>query len=79
MVIQTADHAERLFNVKQGAAGAETIHVYPNPNADNWVCEHIDMQVGKADGETWLCEACDDLVEEGAQVVKQPHAAGAGR
>lgn len=75
----TAEHAAQLFNTK---VTAETIHVTPNPNADgyadNWVCEHIDCQPGKADGDVWLCEACDELLDEGAQVIKQPHAAGAG-
>jgi hypothetical protein len=53
---------------------AKTIHVEPNPNHDgydtNWVCEHIDMQTGKDDGDVWLCEACADLYKAGAKVVK---------
>jgi len=54
------------------AETAETIYVHPNPNDDgyddNWVCNHIDMQTGKADGDVWLCEACADLLDAGAKV-----------
>lgn len=59
------------------------ILVHPNPNddgyADNWVCEHIDMQPGHDDGEVWLCEACTDLDEAGAKIVKVNKASKAGK
>jgi hypothetical protein len=54
------------------------IYLYPNPNhrsfKDNWVCEHIPMQVGTADGQEWLCDACEAASKAGAQVVKMGRA-----
>ena len=53
---------------------AGIIYVEANPNDDgwdtNWVCEHIDMQTGKDDGEVWLCEECATLEKAGATIVK---------
>jgi hypothetical protein len=59
----------------------EKILVHPNPNsdgyADNWVCEHIGCQVGKHDGDVWLCGAiCEPKVAAGAEIVKVSGAAG---
>jgi len=43
------------------------IVLHPNPNDDGfsdcWVCEHIDCQVAKADGEIYICEECDKAAD----------------
>jgi hypothetical protein len=69
---------EKEWTAEQAAQGKkpkEEIWVNPNPNHDgyddNWVCEHIPMQVGQHDGAVWLCEACADKLEAGAVIMRR--------
>lgn len=69
---------EKEWAAEQAAQGKKPkveIWVEPNPNddgyADNWVCEHIDMQVGHNDGDVWLCEDCEEKLSAGAVILRR--------
>ena len=65
---------------KQAAAAkAATIKVEEAPTGA-WVCEHYACAIDDTQpGQLGLCDYCSTQLEAGAQVVKQPHAAGAGQ
>ena len=50
-----------------GPRPPKQIVLHPNPNDDGysdcWVCEHIDCQVAKADGEIYICEECSEVAD----------------
>ena len=43
----------------------------PGPYYEGWICEHACPQIATFDGQVIVCEACCELLDEGAKIVDE--------